>query len=91
MNRSAGTGFMGVGIALIVIGAILAYAVTATTEGFNINTAGVIAMVVGALSFIVGILMFTLGGNTHTTTRDSIVATPTGQEHIQEQDTSSTL
>ena len=91
MNRATGTGFMGFGIALIVIGAIMRYAVTVTPTGFNIHTAGVIAILVGALSFIVGLLMFTLGGHTRSTTRDSIVETPTGQEHVQEQDSSSTF
>lgn len=91
MNRSTGTGFMGAGIALIVIGAIMRYAVTVSTEGFNIHTAGVIAMVVGIVSFVVGLLMFTVGGRTRSTTRDSIVDTPSGQERVQEQDTSSTF
>lgn len=91
MNRSTGTGFMGVGIALIVIGAIMRYAVTVSTQGFNIHTAGVIAMLVGIVSFVVGLLMFTMGGHSRSTTRNSIVDTPTGQEHVQKQDTSSTF
>ena len=91
MNRSAGTGFIGGGIALVVVGAIMRYAVTVTTTGFNIHTAGVIAIAVGVVSFVVGLLMFTLGGHTRSTTRDSVVATPTGQEHVQEQESSSTF
>lgn len=90
MNRGAGTGFMGVGIALIVIGAIMRFAVTVTTSGFNIHTAGVIAMFVGAGCFVVGVLLFTLGGRQHSTVRDSVVETPAGQERIQEQDNWST-
>ena len=40
---------MGIGVSLLLlaIGAILTFAVEVTTEGFNINTIGVILMVVG--------------------------------------------
>jgi uncharacterized membrane protein len=86
MNRNAGTGLIGFGVVLLVVGAILAYAVTAHTEGFNINTAGVIGMVVGIVSLVIGIAMFALGSRSHATTVDRTVATPTGQEHVQEQD-----
>ena len=38
MNRGTGTGFLGLGIVLLIVGAIMRYAVTVTTEGFSINT-----------------------------------------------------
>jgi hypothetical protein len=47
MNRGAGTGLIGLGIILTVVGAILDWAVTVTTSGFNINSVGVILLVVG--------------------------------------------
>ncbi|MEA2169775.1 MAG: hypothetical protein QOF76_3075 [Solirubrobacteraceae bacterium] len=49
----------GTAIFLIAVGAILKYAVNVTTEGFNVNTAGVILMVVGAIGLVVAVL-FTL-------------------------------
>jgi hypothetical protein len=90
MTRSTGTGFIGFGIALIVIGAIMRFAVTVTTSGFSINTAGVIAIVAGIVSLVVGVLMLALGSHNRSTTRDRVVETPTGQEHVQEQDSWST-
>ena len=47
---------MGIGVSLflLAIGAILTFAVDVTTEGFNLDTIGVILMVVGAI----GVLLF---------------------------------
>ena len=39
----------GVGLAVIAIGAILAFAVTANTSVFNLNTAGWVLMIVGII------------------------------------------
>lgn len=90
MNRGVGTGFMGFGVTLIVIGAILRYAVTVQTQGFDIQTAGLIALWVGVASFVVGLLLFALSGRSRSTMRDRMVETPNGQERIQEQDEWST-
>ena len=49
---------IGVGIFLIAVGAILKYAVNVSTEGFNVNTAGVILMVVGAIGLLAALLVF---------------------------------
>jgi uncharacterized protein YacL len=65
-------GSIGASIILIAVGAVMAYAVTVETEGFNINTAGVILMVVGAIGLVVSLLMalmVTDRGDTHTETR----------------------
>ena len=68
-------GSIGASIILIAVGAVMAYAVTVETEGFNINTAGVILMVVGAIGLLVSLLMTliatdrTAPGDTHTETR----------------------
>jgi NhaP-type Na+/H+ or K+/H+ antiporter len=90
MNKGVGTGFMGFGITLLVIGAILRYAVTAQTTGFDIQTAGLIAIWVGVGGFVVGLLLFVLGGRSRSTTRDRMMETPNGRERIQEQDEWST-
>ena len=50
---------MGIGtsILLIAVGAILKFAVSVDTDGFNINTIGVILMIVGVIGLIVSLLM----------------------------------
>ena len=55
---------MGIGtsIFLIAVGAILKYAVTVQTEGFNLNTIGVILMVVGAIGLLVSLLFWNTWG-----------------------------
>ena len=49
---------IGASIFLLVIGAILTFAVNVTTEGFNINTVGVILMVAGALGLVLSLLFW---------------------------------
>jgi hypothetical protein len=48
---------MGIGVSLILIavGAILTWAVSATTSGVDINAVGVILMIVGLVSFILSL------------------------------------
>ena len=41
---------------LIAIGAVLRFAVTATTSGVNIHTIGIILMIVGGVGFIISLL-----------------------------------
>jgi hypothetical protein len=45
---------MGIGVSLLLlaIGAILTFAVEVTTEGFNLNTIGIILMVVGGIGLL---------------------------------------
>jgi hypothetical protein len=50
----------GTAIFLIAVGAILKYAVNTTTQGFSINTAGVILMVVGVVGLLLAIFFTTL-------------------------------
>jgi protein-S-isoprenylcysteine O-methyltransferase Ste14 len=87
MNRTTGTGFMAFGLVLVVVGAVMRFAVTVHTTGFNIHAAGVIALWVGVVTFVVGLLLMALGGRQQTTRRQSVVETPAGQERVEEQDT----
>lgn len=50
--------YIGTSIFLIALGAILAFAVTADTaqEGFSVQTAGVVLMVVGAVALLLRVL-----------------------------------
>ncbi|MFA4928842.1 MAG: DUF6458 family protein [Patulibacter sp.] len=50
----------GFALFLIAIGAILRFAVSASTSGFNINTAGTILMIVGIVGLILSFLWSTV-------------------------------
>ena len=47
---------LGVSIFLLVVGAILTFAVDVTTSGFNLNTVGIILMVAEALGLVLSLL-----------------------------------
>jgi hypothetical protein len=51
---------MGIGVSLflIAVGAILTFAVNVTTSGFNIDTVGIILMIVGGLGLILSMLFW---------------------------------
>ena len=55
---------MGIGtsIFLIAVGAILDFAVKVNTPGFNLNTIGVILMVVGAIGVILSMVFWSSWG-----------------------------
>ena len=64
---------MGIGVSLflLAIGAILAFAVEATAEGFNLNTIGIILMVVGGIGLLFSMFVWGSWG----TRRDDHVVT----------------
>jgi hypothetical protein len=47
---------LGVSIFLLVVGAILTFAVDVSASGFNINTVGIILMIAGALGLVLSLL-----------------------------------
>jgi hypothetical protein len=49
---------LGVGIFLIAVGAVLTFAVSATTSGVNLDTVGWILMGVGAASVLLSLLFW---------------------------------
>lgn len=51
-----------VSLVLIAVGAVLTWAVTASTDGININTVGVILMVVGFAGLILSMLFWSTWG-----------------------------
>ena len=55
---------MGIGVSLILIavGAILTWAVNASVSGVDINTVGVILMVVGALGLLLSLMFWSSWG-----------------------------
>jgi hypothetical protein len=69
---------IGIGIFLIAVGAVLAFAVEASVSGIDIQTMGVILMVVGVLGLVVDLLIFaprrrTVVDAAPTTTRSRVV------------------
>lgn len=48
--------YIGLSIVLMAVGAILAFAVTTEAEGFNINTAGVILLILGIVTLLIALL-----------------------------------
>jgi hypothetical protein len=55
---------MGIGVSLILIavGAVLTWAVNATVSGVDINTIGVILMVVGAVGLLLSLMFWSSWG-----------------------------
>jgi hypothetical protein len=49
---------IGVSIFLLAVGAILTFAIDVTTQGVNLDTVGVILMIVGALGLLMSLLFW---------------------------------
>jgi hypothetical protein len=49
---------IGTSIVLFAVGAVLRFAVSVTTTGFNLHTIGLILMIVGAVGFFVSLLLW---------------------------------
>jgi uncharacterized membrane protein len=84
MNRGTGTGLLGFGIVLMVVGALMRYAVTVTTDGFSINTAGVILLFAGLAVFIIGVTLIAMGSQRRSMSQSTVQQTPTGEVRIEE-------
>jgi uncharacterized membrane protein YidH (DUF202 family) len=90
MNRTSGIGLMAFGIVLVVVGAIMRFAVSAKTSGFDIHKTGVILLLVGVGVFVISLIVLALGNRSRTTTRTDVRQTPSGQERTEQQDDYST-
>ena len=60
---------LGVSIFLIAVGAILTWAVNATVSGLELQTIGVILMVVGALGLVLSMIFWSSWGGVHSAER----------------------
>jgi hypothetical protein len=61
---------------MITIGAIMRFAVTATSDGFNVGTAGMVLMVVGVLGAVMSIAFWaSWGGFGNLAGRRTVVTT----------------
>ncbi|QEW03068.1 DUF6458 family protein [Microbacterium lushaniae] len=79
---------IGAGIALFVIGAILAFAVNVQLEWVNLDLIGYILMGAGAVVFIIGLVLMMRRRSTDTVTRTAV--DPTAGERVTRQSTRST-
>ena len=52
---------IGTSLFLIAVGAILRYAVNATVAGLDIQTAGLILMIIGVVGLVIGLFLATQG------------------------------
>ena len=82
---------MGISVSLILIavGAILTWAVTATTNGIDLNVVGVILMIVGADGLVLSMIFWSSWGGfggpvagTTTVVRDDRVVEPVVREPV---------
>ena len=66
---------MGVGTSLFVIavGAILRFAVTASTSGIDLHAVGVILMIIGAIGLVFSIIFWSSWGGFGGTSHDSVL------------------
>jgi hypothetical protein len=82
MNRIAG---IGTSLLLIAAGAIMAFAVSVETDGFNVNTVGWILLGVGALGLILSLIIGMAGvGSSGTTVVDRGTTTVVEREPVRE-------
>ena len=79
-------GVMAFGIVLVVVGAIMKFAVSAKTSGFDINKAGLILLLVGVAVFVVSLLVLALGGKSRSTVQTDVRETPSGHERTEQRD-----
>lgn len=86
MTRSSGSGLLGLGVVLAVIGAILRFAVSVHTSGFNIHKIGDIFLLVGIIAFVVGLILVALGSRRRITARTDIRETPLGEQRVEQRD-----
>jgi hypothetical protein len=76
---------MAFSIVLVVIGAIMEFAVTVTTTGFSIHTVGVILLAVGVALFVVSLVVLAMGSGRRTSIHEDVHTTPSGSERIYEE------
>lgn len=75
---------MGLAVVLVVIGAIMRFAVTVTTSGFNIHKIGDILLIVGIILAILSMIMLVMGSRRRVVTRTDVRGTPEGEQRVQE-------
>jgi uncharacterized membrane protein YidH (DUF202 family) len=86
MNRNSSISLTAFGVVLVIVGAILRFAVTVHTSGFNIHKVGDIMLLVGILLVILSVVIMAMGGRSRSTTRTDVRETPSGQQRTEQRD-----
>ena len=74
---------IGVSLFLIAVGAILTFAVTAEADGFDINTVGIILMIVGGAGLLLSILLWDRVGS-YGLRRRTVIERPVDDRYVVE-------
>jgi hypothetical protein len=76
---------MGIGVSVFImaVGAILAFAVEKSVEGVDVNTVGVILMIVGAIGLLTSMVIW--GPRTRRTVVEGEEVVPTRRTYYREQ------
>ena len=64
---------MGVSLVLVAVGAVLAFAVHVTGNGFNIHTIGIILLVVGVIGGLISVFFWSSWGGVGGTRRETVI------------------
>jgi Domain of unknown function (DUF6458) len=83
-SRTSGGGLIGLAVVLVVVGAIMRFAVTVTTSGFNIHKVGDILLLVGIILAVLSVALIVMGSRRRIITRTDVRGTPTGEQRVQE-------
>src|SRR5258707_6534501 len=67
MNRTSGVGLTSFGTVLVIVGAILRFAITVHTSGFNIHKVGDILLLVGIMLVILSVGIIAMGSRSRVT------------------------
>jgi hypothetical protein len=79
MSRNSGIGLVSLGILLGIVGAILRFATSVHTSGFNIHKIGDILLLGGIVAFVVGLVILAMGARSGRTTGPEISEAPSDQ------------
>jgi cell division protein FtsL len=71
---------------LVVVGAVLRFATSVHTSGFNIHKIGDIFLLVGILMVALSLVIIAMGSRRRVVTRTDVRATPTGQQRTDQRD-----
>jgi len=64
---------IGISIVLVAVGAVLTFALEREAEGINLDTVGVILMIVGAVGLVVSMLLWSSWGPYNRERRETVV------------------
>jgi uncharacterized YccA/Bax inhibitor family protein len=64
---------IGVSLLLIAVGAVMAFAVHVSSNGFNVHTIGIILLVVGAIGALLSMIFWSSWGGVGGSRRETVI------------------